>query len=109
MKGKRKALNDNPEAQLAAISEAFCGKIPIKPLGRRSPCVYWIEDGVWHILRVRKGEVIHRAVREHPECCGKFYLGPAEAFKYLVTEYGVKAEILEEVLVTWSRSEEVDV
>ena len=56
LRGKRKALNNSPEAQIAAIAGAFGGKVPVKPLHRRYPQAAWQEGDTYHIAKLtRKG------------------------------------------------------
>ena len=41
LRGKRKALNNDPEAQIAAITAAFGGTLPTKPLPRSYAGAGW--------------------------------------------------------------------
>lgn len=85
LKGKRKALNDNPQAQIAAIAEAFGGRVPTKPLYRRYPGAVWQEGDTYHIAKLRKGELYHSIAKTEP--VGSIFRDGLSACGYLAKTY----------------------
>ncbi len=67
LRGKRKALNNNPEAQIAAIAGAFGGKVPVKPLHRRYPGAAWQEGDTFHIAKLTCGKLYHLTPKAEPQ------------------------------------------
>ena len=56
LKGKRKVLENNPAAQIAAIKEAYrC--VPVRPLFRHHPAVTWVENGKFYTARLSGGKL----------------------------------------------------
>ena len=93
LKGKRKALNNNPEAQIAAIAEAFGGKVPVKPLHRRYPGAAWQEGDTYHIARLIKGKLYHLTSKTYPHSIGTIYRDALSVCGYLAQTYYRKVSL----------------
>ncbi len=92
LRGKRKVLNNDPQAQIAAIAEAFGGKVPVKPLPRRSPAAAWYDGDNYHIARLRCGKLIHLISKTKPETVTILSDGLA-ACGYLAKRYWRKVSL----------------
>ncbi|MFC1984196.1 hypothetical protein ACFLVO_04220 [Chloroflexota bacterium] len=86
LRGKRKALNNSPEAQIAAIAEAFGGKVPVKPLPRRFPGAVWQEGDTFHIAKLTRGELHYLTSKGNPHT-GSIFRNALSACGYLAKTY----------------------
>ena len=67
LKGKRKALNNDPAAQIDAIKKAFNGIVPTQPLQRRYPTAAWKEGNGYLIAKLILGKLSVRTSTEKPQ------------------------------------------
>ena len=93
LKGKRKALNDNPQAQISAIAAAFGGKVPVKPLTRRSPQVAWKEGDIYHIAKLTRTRLYHLTSETIPRGTAATFRDPNSACGYLAQRYYRKVSL----------------
>ena len=92
LKGKRKALSNNPGAQIAAIAVAFGGKVPVKPLSRRYPGAAWQEGNIFHVAKLKCGKLYHIISNPEPQFITQ-YRGPVSACSYLAQTYYRKVSV----------------
>ena len=93
LRGKRKALNNNPEAQIAAIAEAFGGKVPVKPLHRRYPQAAWQEGDTYHIAKLTRKGLYHLTSKVKPQSVGGIFRDALSACGYLAQMYYRKVSL----------------
>jgi hypothetical protein len=86
LRGKRKALRNDPAAQIAAIKEAFKGIVPTQPLARRYPRVAWPVGDSFHIAKLISGKLYVKTSMEKPGTVGLFR-NPLEVSGYLSKTY----------------------
>lgn len=93
LRGKRKALNNNPEAQIAAIAGSFGGKVPVKPLPRRFPGAVWQEGNTYHIAKLIRGKLYHFTSKAKPQTAGMIFRDALSACGYLAQMYYRKVSL----------------
>jgi len=93
LKGKRKILNDSPQAQIAAIAAAFGGKVPVKPLARRYAQAAWKEGDTYHIARLRRNRLYHLTSRAYPCGVGIIFRDALSTCGYLANKYYRKVSL----------------
>jgi len=92
IKGKRKALDNDPEKQIAGIASAFNGKIPVKPLPRRYPGAVWQEDDNFHVIKLRCGKLYHLVSKAEP-LVNMLFSDARSACGYLAQTYHRKVSL----------------
>jgi hypothetical protein len=99
LKGKRKALNNNPEAQIAAISEAYYGRVPVKPIYRHCAEVGWLEGDTWHTARISRRKLYHLLSKSRPQVgVGTKDASSACKVMELIYHYKITLQDLQEAL-----------
>ncbi len=93
--GKRKVFNNDPKAQIAAISEAFGGKVPVKPLHRRYPQAAWQEGDTYHIAKLTSKGLYHLTSKAKPQSVGVIFRDALSACGYLAKTYHRKVSLLD--------------
>ena len=86
LRGKRKALCNDPAAQIEAIKAAFKGTVPTKPLNRRYPRAAWPVGDSFHVAKLISGTL---SVKESKEKSGNIMLfrNPLNVSSYLSKTY----------------------
>ena len=92
LKGKRKALNNDPGAQIAAIAAAHGGKVPVKWIHRQYLGAAWQEGDIYHIAKLKCGKLYHLISNTEPQFVTE-RRGPVSACSYLAQKYYRKVSL----------------
>jgi hypothetical protein len=92
LKGKRKALNNDPAGQIEAIAASHGGKVPVKSIHRQYPGAAWQEGNIYHIAKLKCGKLYHLMSNTEPQFVTE-YRGPVFACSHLAQKYYRKVSL----------------